>query len=153
MVSRHPEGIPMEERTGSCLCGKIRFRVRGRPLVSRLCWCRDCQHIAGNGTANAIFPTEAIEIDGEPAEFTSVAESGNHVRRRFCAECGSHLFADNTGRLGLTVVRLGTLDDPSSISPEANIWVSSAPRWACLSSSLASFEKQPQSLKAPPSAA
>ena len=143
----------MEERTGSCLCGQIRFRLRGQPLVSRLCWCRDCQHIAGNGTANAIFPAEAIEIEGEPAEYTSVAESGNCVRRRFCAKCGSHLFADNTGRLGFTVVRLGTLNVPSSITPEANICVSSAPGWACLNSSLPAFEKQPQQIKAPPSAA
>ena len=143
----------MEVRTGSCLCGQVRFRVKGQPVVSRLCWCRDCQHIAGNGTANAIFPTEAIEIDGQTAEYTSTADSGNQVRRRFCAKCGSHLFADNTGRLGLTVVRLGTLDEPSSITPEANIWVSSAPRWACLSSAIASFEKQPQPVKPPGSAA
>jgi hypothetical protein len=143
----------MEERTGSCLCGEIRFRVKGSPVVSRLCWCRDCQHIAGNGTANVVFPTDVIEIQGTPAEYTSLADSGNHVRRRFCSKCGCHLFADNTGRLGLTVVRLGTLDDPSSITPEANIWVSSAPRWACISTALASFERQPQPLKAPPSAA
>jgi hypothetical protein len=143
----------MEERTGGCLCGQIRFRLKGQALVSRLCWCRDCQHLAGNGTANAIFPSEAIEIEGEPAEYTSAAESGNLVRRRFCAKCGSHLFADNTGRPGLSVVRLGTLDDPSSITPEANIWVSSAPTWACLNSSLPAFQKQAQQLGSPPSAA
>jgi hypothetical protein len=139
----------MQERSGSCLCGQIRYRVKGQPVVSRLCWCRDCQHIAGNGTANAVFPTEAIEIEGKPAEYTSVADSGNQVRRRFCAACGSHLFADNTGRLGLTVVRLGTLDDPSSVTPEANIWASSAPSWACLNADLPRSEKQPQPLKKP----
>jgi hypothetical protein len=143
----------MDERTGGCLCGQVRFRLKGQPVVSRLCWCRDCQHIAGNGTANVIFPTEAIEIEGQTAEYTSEADSGNHVRRRFCAKCGSHLFADNTGRVGLTVVRVGTLDDPSSISPVANIWASSAPRWACLNPDLPSFEKQPQQLQTPPSAA
>jgi hypothetical protein len=143
----------MQERTGGCLCSQVRFRLLGEPVVSRLCWCRDCQHIAGNGTANAIFATEAIEIEGEPSEYTSVAESGNSVRKRFCGKCGSHLFADNTGRLGFTVVRLGTLDDPSSITPQANIWVSSAPAWACLNSQLQAFEKQPQQIHAPPSAA
>ncbi len=143
----------MLERAGGCLCGHIRFRLRGEPVVSRLCWCRDCQHISGNGTANAIFASEDIKIEGEPAEYTSVAESGNHVRRRFCPKCGSHLFADNTGRQGFTVIRLGTLDDPSSITPQANIWVSSAPSWACLNSQLPAFEKQPQQIQAPPSAA
>jgi hypothetical protein len=143
----------MEERTGGCLCGQVRYRLKGQPVVSRLCWCRDCQHLGGNGTANAIFPSEAIEIEGETAEYTNVAESGNSVRRRFCAKCGSHLFADNTGSPGLCVVRLGTLHDPSSITPEANIWASSAPAWACLNPSLPVFENQPQQLRSPPSAA
>ena len=133
----------MPDRTGGCLCGDVRYRITAEPVVSRICWCRDCQHIASNGTVNAIFPTEAIEIAGHPREYTSVGESGNHVRRRFCGRCGSHLFADSTGRVGLTVVRLGTLDDPSSISPSANIWSSSAPSWACLNPALPSVEKQP----------
>ncbi len=137
----------MRERTGGCLCKAIRYRLMGEPIVSRICWCRDCQHLAGNGTANAIFPTEAIEIQGSPSEYVSVADSGNQVRRRFCPTCGSHLFADNTGRAGLTVVRLGTLDDPSSISPVANIWSSSAPTWACLDPALQRAEKQPQALR------
>lgn len=133
----------MDIRTGACLCGSVRYRLRGAPVVARLCWCRDCQHIGGNATANAIFPSDCIEIDGTTAEFTSTADSGNQVRRRFCARCGSHLFADNTGRVGLTVVRMGTLDDPSSITPVANIWTSSAPQWACLDAQLQNIERQP----------
>jgi len=143
----------MQERTGSCLCGQVRYRLKGQPVVARLCWCRDCQHIAGNGTANAIFPSDAIEVEGELAEYTSQAESGNNVRRRFCARCGSHVFADNTGRPGLSVVRLGTLDDPSSVTPEANIWTSSAPQWACLDAALPVFARQPTQIQPPPPAA
>ena len=143
----------MQKHTGGCLCGSIRFRLTGEPVMSRICWCRDCQHISSNGTVNAIFPSASIEIEGSPSEYISVADSGNHVRRRFCPKCGSHLFADNTGRPALTVVRLGTLDDPSSINPTANIWAASAPTWACLNSELQKFDKQPQQLQPPPSAA
>lgn len=131
------------EHTGGCLCGAIRYRITAESVVSRICWCRDCQHIASNGTVNAIFPSAAIQITGTPAEYLSAADSGNQVRRRFCATCGSHLFADSTGRAGLTVVRLGTLDEPSAISPSSNIWASSAPRWACLDPALSRAEKQP----------
>ncbi|MGP9568411.1 GFA family protein [Halomonas sp. AOP5-B2-8] len=143
----------MQERTGGCLCGDIRYRLAGNPVISRMCWCRDCQYISSNGTVNAIFPTSSIEIEGNPAEYISIADSGNHVRRRFCPKCGSHLFADNTGRLGMTVVRVGTLDDPSSVTPVASIWSSSAPKWAYLSPELQRVEKQPQPLQPPPSAA
>ncbi len=142
----------MQERTGGCLCRSIRYRLTVEPVISRICWCRDCQHLAGNGTVNAIFPTNALEIHGSPSEYISAADSGNQVRRRFCRKCGSHLFADNTGRASLTVVRVGTLDDPSSISPVANIWSSSAPTWACLNAALHKVEKQPQALQ-PPGAA
>jgi hypothetical protein len=142
----------MTERTGGCLCGAIRYRLSAEPLVSRLCWCRNCQYIASNGTANAIFPSEAIEISGSPAEHVGVADSGNQVRRRFCGRCGTHLFSDSSGRVGLTVVRLGTLDDPSSIRPVGNIWTSSAPRWACLDPALAASEKAPPPAQPPPAA-
>jgi hypothetical protein len=143
----------MPQLSGGCLCGNIRFELTGDSIVSRICWCRDCQRISSNGTVNAIFPSSAIEITGNPSEYTSVADSGNHVRRRFCQKCGSHLFAENTGRPGLTVVRVGTLDNPSSISPTANIWTSSAPAWACMNAELQRFENQPQQLQPPPTAA
>lgn len=151
-ASAELERKAMRERTGGCLCGSIRYRLSGEPVISRICWCRDCQHLAGNGTANAIFPTDCIQIDGEPHECVSTAESGNEVHRRFCSKCGSHLFADNTGRAAFTVVRLGTLDDPSSIAPVANIWSASAPTWACLNPALQRVEKQPPSPQMPSAA-
>jgi len=141
------------ERTGGCLCGQVRYRLTEDPVISRICWCRDCQHIAGNGTANAIFPASAIEVSGTLSEYVSAADSGNHVRRRFCPQCGCHLFADSTGRAGLTVVRIGTLDDPSSIKPLANIWSASAPNWAHLNPALERIEQQPTPLQATESAA
>lgn len=134
--------------TGHCLCGAVSYQIQGEPVASRVCWCRDCQRISSNGTVNAIFPSEAFQISGEPREYTRTAESGNQVRRRFCAQCGSHLFADSTGRPGLTVVRLGTMDDPSAVRPSVNIWASSAPAWACLDDQLQRVDKQP----APPTA-
>ena len=147
MVATHHNRIDrrrsMPHLTGSCLCGDIRYRLTGEPVVSRICWCRDCQHISSNGTVNVIFDASSIEITGNPIEYVSVADSGNHVRRRFCQKCGCHLFADNTGRPGLTVVRAGTLDEPSLVSPSANIWASSAPTWACLNTAMQRFEKQP----------
>ena len=133
----------MTEHTGRCLCGDVSYRITAQPAVSRICWCRDCQRIASNGTVNVVFPTNAIEISGKPSEYTRAAESGNQVRRRFCPCCGCHLFSDSSGRPGMTVVRLGTLDDPSSIKPTANIWTRSAPKWACLDSSLERVERQP----------
>lgn len=141
----------MNERTGGCLCGHVRYRLTADPVISRICWCRDCQRIAGNGTVNAIFPAEAIALTGTPASYASTSDSGNVVTRRFCPQCGCHLFADSTGRPGLTVVRVGTLDDPSSVQPAANIWRASAPAWACLDTALPHTDRQPPAM--PPASA
>ena len=133
----------MTPRTGACLCGQIGYRITADSVVSRICWCRDCQRLSSNGTVNAIFPADAIEITGSPGAYVKTSDSGNQVTRRFCPQCGAQLFADSTGRPGLTVVRVGTLDDPSSVAPSANIWSASAPGWACLDPALERVAGQP----------
>ena len=133
----------MTHRTGGCLCGQIRYRITAEPAVSRICWCRDCQHISSNGTVNVLVASSSIEVTGMVSAYLKVADSGSTVTRRFCAACGSQLFADSTGRPGLTVVRVGTLDDPSSVRPSANIWSASAPAWACLDPALERVDGQP----------
>src|ERR1700760_1898239 len=118
-------------RTGHCLCGAVHFTITAEPVACRACWCRDCQHLAANGTVNILVPTEALEVSGALSGFTKIADSGNEVVRQFCPGCGSQLFVRNAGRPHLTVVRVGNLDDPSSVRPSGNIWTTSAPAWGC----------------------
>jgi hypothetical protein len=133
----------MTERNGHCLCGAVSFRLAAEPITTRVCWCQDCQHLAANGTVNALVATDALEISGELSEFISTADSGNKISRRFCPRCGSHLFGNSSARPQFTVVRAGNLDDPSSVRPVMNIWASSAPQWACIDAALERVEKQP----------
>lgn len=139
----------MAERIGGCLCGAIRYRLSAEPVTARICWCHDCQRIAANGTVNALFPAGTLEVTGTPADYVRKGGSGSAVRRRFCPTCGCHLFADTPAYPGVVVVRVGTLDDPSSITPVANIWSSSAPSWACLDPSIERVERQPVPPKPP----
>ncbi|MEG0201776.1 MAG: GFA family protein, partial [Comamonas sp.] len=83
----------MSERTGHCLCGAVSFRLNAEPQMPRVCWCRDCQHLAANGTVNFMIPTEALTVSGQLAEFRKTAASGNEITRQFCPQCGSQLFA------------------------------------------------------------
>jgi hypothetical protein len=130
------QGVSMSVTTGGCLCGQVRYQISAEPGPSRICWCRDCQRIAANGTANVVFPTDKIAVTGVVSRFIRVADSGNEVTMGFCNQCGTQLFSDSTGRMGLTVVRMGTLDNPSAIRPSSNIWCSSAPTWASIDKSL-----------------
>jgi hypothetical protein len=140
----------MGELTGRCLCGAVSYRIHGEPVLARVCWCRDCQRHAANGTVNLLVPTAGLETQGQTSVYVSTAASGNETRRRFCPSCGSHVFANSSARPQFTVVRVGTLDDPSAVRPTANIWASSAPVWACLDGDLERVDRQPS--LPPPSA-
>jgi hypothetical protein len=35
--------MPLEVRTSSCLCGRVRCESRGEPILSVVCYCLDCQ--------------------------------------------------------------------------------------------------------------
>ena len=132
------------EITGGCLCKRVRYRITAAPIVTRVCWCRLCQYLgAGSSTVNVCFPTNAVTIEGELKDYSSVAESGNVMHRRFCPNCGTSLFSEAEIRPHLIFVRAGTLDDSEVAKPSATIWTSAAPTWACFDPKLPQVEKQP----------
>lgn len=137
----------MTERTGRCLCGQVQFQLAGEPLTTRVCWCRDCQHISSNGTVNVVVAADELTYTGPVMEYALRADSGNTNTRWFCGHCGSHLFGMISSRPEVRTVRAGNLDDPSSITPASNIWTSSAPQWACMDATLESFARQPPAPK------
>lgn len=129
---------------GRCLCGAVRYRATEAPITTRVCWCRLCQYIgAGSGTVNAVFQRAVIHVTGSLSEYACQAESGNHMHRQFCGLCGTHLFAFAEERPTLLVVRVGTLDDRESVRPASTIWVTAAPSWSCIDSSLPQVPGQP----------
>jgi hypothetical protein len=130
--------------TGGCLCKRVRYQLTAAPIAMRLCWCRDCQYFAsGNATVNVVFPSEALTVEGELRDFQSVAESGNRMHRRFCPECGTHVFSAAESRPHLVIVRNGTLDDTELLKPSATIWAASAPEWAWIDETLPKHAGQP----------
>lgn len=137
----------MTTYSGRCMCGYVNYSITSEPVASRICWCKDCQFISGNGTANGVFPTESMTVSGELRHFDKTSDSGNTITRKFCGNCGCHLFSESSGRKGLTVVRLGTLENSENIHPTANIWTKSAPNWACMSNDLEKFSDQSTPVK------
>jgi hypothetical protein len=130
--------------TGGCLCAAIRYRVSEAPRSVVSCWCRVCQYIgAGSGTVNAVFDASAVSVQGKLAEHLITADSGYVVARRFCPLCGTHVVATSEAFPGVIFVRVGSLDDPESVSPSVTMWASSAPSWASIDAALPRMETQP----------
>jgi hypothetical protein len=126
-----------------CLCGAVRIEIDAEPMAVRACWCRLCQYLGGgSATVNACFPTEKVTTAGEVRWHDSVADSGNRMRRGFCPQCGTPLFSLAEARPHLTFIRAGALDDPSLAAPQATIWTSAAPAWACIDEAIPSYPAQ-----------
>lgn len=130
--------------TGGCLCGAVRYRIDAEPIAARQCWCRLCQYLgAGSSTVNIIFPSDKVEITGALTEYESIADSGVPMKRGFCPKCGTPVTTLAETRPHLTVLRIGTLDDPELMPPQMTIWTAAAPKWACIDPALPTQEGQP----------
>ena len=130
--------------TGKCLCGSVRWQSSEPPIVTRECWCRECQYLgAGSSTVNACFRTASFTVTGLTSDFSSVSDSGNKMHRRFCPSCGTPLFSEAEARPHLVFVRVGTFDDPNVAAPAITIWTASAPRWACIDTAIPRLDGQP----------
>ena len=77
----------MDRFTGGCLCGNLRIVASGLPYRVGLCHCLDCRkHHGALFHASAIFPQDAVTIEGETRDFAG---------RFFCPNCGSTVFGRN----------------------------------------------------------
>lgn len=114
-------------REGGCLCGAVRYRTHGEPLLVEYCHCGMCRRAGGAPVVVwADFPTERFAwTRGAPSEYRSSAEA----LRGFCARCGSPLtfrWTSGTSRITVTV---GSLDDPGALAPQHHIFTAYALPW------------------------
>jgi len=131
--------------TGSCLCGDITYEVSSDPVNMWNCHCDACRKITGASFATNVFVKEAdVRITkGTPSTFENAADSGNTMTRCFCPQCGSPLFNKNSGRLGILVVRAGSIDDAGFVKPWANLYTSRALPFTHLGGEMTNFDEMP----------
>ena len=127
---------------GGCRCGAVRYRAEGEPAHHAVCHCRDCQMASGAPmVAWLAMPSEGFAVTrGEVASYT--APSGS--TRQFCAQCGTPLFFVNEAVLpGIVDIQSVTLDDPDSVSPQAQIQIAERRVWVEKLDDLPRFERFP----------
>lgn len=124
----------MDSVTGGCLCGKVRFKVMAAPDRVGICHCLDCRkHHGALFHASAIFPQEAVTVEGE---------THSYAGRYFCPECGSSVFS----RTGDEVeVHLGALDETDRFVPSYELWTVRREEWLPVFPVEQRFEKNRES--------
>lgn len=130
---------------GGCLCGAVRFRVDGDPIMTGHCYCIDCRRSSGTShSTHVAVPDAAVTITGEVATHERPADSGNLVARSFCPACGSPILSRNAAMPGMTFIRASSLDDPDSVEPQMTVYASRAPAWAPLDRGKPVFDVMPE---------
>lgn len=109
--------------TGGCLCGGVRYEVRGKLRDVIACHCAQCRRTSGHHVAATACRRHAFRlVKGETLKWY-VAVSG--FRRGFCSECGSNLFFEQEGGERVSIAA-GSLDEPQGLKIAAQIYVSEA---------------------------
>jgi hypothetical protein len=113
----------MTSKTGSCLCGAVKFEIAGplRPVIA--CHCRQCRKQTGT----------YMSATATKDEYFSLAEqrglkwyrSSPDARRGFCGECGSVLFWKGEGR-DYIAIAAGSIDGDLGVPLEGHIFCESA---------------------------
>ncbi|MBS0563288.1 MAG: GFA family protein [Proteobacteria bacterium] len=114
---------------GSCLCGKVSFRIAGSFDAFFLCHCGRCRKDTGSAHAANLFSTQA-SLTWEKGQdlVRTYRVAGTRHARSFCAGCGAALPGVQMDG-ALLVVPAGSLDSDPAISPTAHICCDSRAAW------------------------
>lgn len=130
---------------GRCYCGELHYEVTAKPLMKAQCHCRECQYITGGGPNFFMLVPDAgfAFTKGTPREFAR-SDLDNPRLRQFCPTCGTHI-TTRIRELGLTVIKIGTLDDPAAAygGPKLAIFMKDAQPYHQVAEGLPCFQDRP----------
>ncbi len=108
--------------TGACLCGGVRYAIRGTLDAPVACHCSQCARTSGHHAVMACCADRDLDITA--ADTLRWYASSANVKRGFCERCGGNLFwKDASGEV--TYVTAGTLDRPTGLRMTAHIFAGS----------------------------
>jgi hypothetical protein len=128
---------------GSCLCGSVRYEIRGPLGRITHCHCSQCRkaHGAAFGTYGTVNRGDFKFVCGE-GDLAAYASSAG-VLRTFCKRCGATLQFIRESRSHTFSLALGTLDDDPGVRPSHHIFVGSKAPWFELTDTLPRHDQRP----------
>ncbi len=115
--------------TGSCLCGGVRFRIRGALAPIQICHCSQCRKAQGAAFASNIpVAAQAFELV-QGRELLREFESSPGKKRVFCQRCGSPVFSRRDAKPDTLRLRAGLIDEPLHTRPAAQFYTAYRASW------------------------
>jgi hypothetical protein len=127
---------------GGCACGAVRYRLTSTPMFVHCCHCRDCQRQTGSAfVLNALIEADRVTLlSGRPESIGVPTDSGRPHDIHRCPTCRTALWSDYGRRRVMLFVRIGTLDEPTALSPDVHIYTRSKLPWVGLPPGVPAFE-------------
>lgn len=128
---------------GSCLCGGVRYAVRGPLEPIACCYCVQCRKASGAEFAtNASVSASNFELlEGESLLARYASSPGQH--RVFCSRCGSPIMKQFDDEPEVVRLRLGCLDSELDQKPVIRVFTSEKASWSKVPEDVPCFDTVP----------
>lgn len=115
---------------GGCLCGAVRFRVRGPFGDAGYCHCTRCQKRTGtSSSANVSVDRSTFEVLSGESSVRCWRHPDGGFEKCFCRECGAHLFSRDPGGGGGMGIRMSAFDSDPGVELTYRQFVAYAAPW------------------------
>jgi hypothetical protein len=126
--------------TGGCLCGGVRYEIRGPFLRAGHCHCSRCRRHSGAAvcTQGRLRREDFSLVSG--ADLVRSYRPAGGSAKAFCSVCGSSLFGGAWPTGPEVSIRLGTVDGDPRDRPQYHTFVGSKAPWEDILDDLPQYE-------------
>ncbi len=132
------------EFTGSCLCGRIGYRIEGELKNFFHCHCGRCRKATGTGHASNLIVSYEAQRWTRGADLLARFDvpGAKRFHTVFCTACGSPMPRIAAERR-IAVIPAGSLDSSPDLRPTGRIFQDSRSPWSCGGDDLPAWEQYP----------
>jgi hypothetical protein len=125
--------------TGSCLCGTVRYEIKGPAIAMYYCHCGMCRKATGTSFATNMLVRAEDFVLVAGREAVKPYRSSPDELRHFCSECGSPIYSEAAHRRGMLSIRCGLLNGDPEIRPAHHIYMAFSAPWLVIGDGLPQF--------------
>ena len=128
--------------TGACFCKTVQYQITSAIPLAVNCHCNNCKKINGGAFASlAVVKEKRLEITAGK-EYLATYQLSENLAKHFCSRCGTPIFNRNSCYPGRCMVALGSLDDPTVVTPTVNVHCENRLSWVLLDDKMQNFEQE-----------
>ena len=123
---------------GGCRCGLARYEIDTSNANTINCHCIDCQkHLGAAFSVFTVVASKQFKWLNKPTGLIAFSKSANRI---FCKNCGTYLKWEGVDSRHEAEINAMTLDDPSSIKVDEEIFVRTRLSWVNPIPGIAQYE-------------